>query len=257
MKTTIKLLMFLAFGVVIAGCENDDDQNDQVGTLEVAYKLVYNGEPLVLFDDYSYSNGEAISFSRVSFYVTDMALGSGDKTAELLDVSYLRAGEAHQNAAAAAKGLSMVFDKVPTGTYSGLGYRFGISDEQNDKVPADYPSSSDLSLSGEYWVGWKSYIYAKIEGRIDLDGDGQKETGLSLHLGTDDAKEWLSMAEDITISEDATTKLNISMDLFKILGAETSPLEFPRDAQIHSLNQAEIIGALADNVKQYTSFEMD
>jgi len=125
----------------------------------------------------------------------------------------LRLGQAHSNAAAAAEGLKFNLNGVKSGDYVNLSFDIGVPAEQNAMVPADFPSTNDLSLSGEYWPGWSSYVFCKVEGVIDFDGDGTPETDFALHLGADEALVNIELDRDFVVNDDQTTELVIPIEL--------------------------------------------
>jgi len=45
------------------------------GSVQLAFKLQYDGAPLVMFEDYAYPDGRAIEFTRFSMYVSDLSIG--------------------------------------------------------------------------------------------------------------------------------------------------------------------------------------
>ena len=43
-----------------------------------------------------------------------------------------------------------------------------------------------MADEGNFWPPWKSYIFVKLEGSVDNDGNGTLETGITLHTGGDE-----------------------------------------------------------------------
>ena len=220
------------------------------GSLVLNFKLLYEGEPLVMFEPLTYTTGERISFTRVSTYLSDITL---DNTL-VKDVDFIRIDEGHLDASDAAIGFSYILPGVPAGTYEKLSFRYGIRPEDNARRPADYPSGHPLAASGEYWVSWNSYIFVKFEGRIDTDGDGQEDQGFALHLGSDEAARIIESTANYTVTNGAMAPVEISIDLTNILGGNNSPYDLIENGQIHSLDQLPLIRLLADNLKTNTKF---
>ena len=109
-------------------------------------------------------------------------------------------------------------------------------------MPADHPSGNPLANSGEYWLAWNSYIFFKIEGYIDLDGDDEPETGVALHLGSDEVMRAFDLQNNT-----GTNDVMIQIDLNKIFG--TNPVyDIVANPQIHSLSQLPAILELAQNL---------
>ncbi len=122
----------------------------------------------------------------------------------------------------------------------------------NAKVPADFSSDNVLSNAAEYWAGWKSYVFAKVEGFIDLDGDGDEETGFALHLGGDDAYRAVSISDKMALDE-SSTKLYIDIQLERLFMNNGVMYDIAANPQIHSPEQNPIVIVLSDNL--VTCFE--
>ena len=108
------------------------------------------------------------------------------------DVQFVNMTETLRNAGNSADGYTLFEGKTKLSALDRLRFNIGLTPEQNSTVPADYTSGSPLAMPGEYWLAWKSYIFLKIEGWIDLDGDGMAETGVALHLGSDEVMKSIS-----------------------------------------------------------------
>ena len=68
-RTMKILLTFLSMSIFLISCGGDDDN-----TAVINLKLEYAGEPLVMFQEFDYPDGNKIEFSRISFYISDIEL---------------------------------------------------------------------------------------------------------------------------------------------------------------------------------------
>lgn len=250
MKITLKLLALLMISMTYMSCGDDEPSTTQNedGSVEMALKVTYDGQPLVLSQDYVYPDGKAMFFSRFSFYMSELTLRTEDATASSDVVSYIRLGVAHTNAAGAAEGLKFNLNGVESADYVNVSFGIGVPVEQNSMTPSDFLSSNDLSL-GEHWPDWNSYIFCKVEGRIDFDDDGIPETDFALHLGADEAFVNIELDRDFKVDDNQTTELIIPIELKNFFVNNGNIYDIESNPKIHSLGQQAQILELASNLK--------
>ena len=242
-------LLLISMTYISCGDDEPDVTQNTDGSVEMVLKVSYDGAPFDLSKDYVYPDGKAMYFSRFSFYLANLALRTEEGTASSDGINYLRLGQAHSNAAAAAEGLKFNLNGVKSGDYVNLSFDIGVPAEQNAMVPADFPSTNDLSLSGEYWPGWSSYVFCKVEGVIDFDGDGTPETDFALHLGADEALVNIELDRDFVVNDDQTTELVIPIELKNLFENGSTIFDIESNPKIHTLSQAGAIAELATNLK--------
>ena len=215
------------------------------GSLDINVKLEYQGEPLVMFTDYSYPDGRPITFTRFSFYSSEV----------MLDESQIQNVEFHNltnnNAVPedAANGFVWSIACVPPGEYNQFSFALGVPEELNEMGPSDFLSSHPLSRSSEHWFSWDSYIFCKLEGNLDSNNDGIKDVPIALHLGSDNAFRSLFFEKNISITSSNTTEIELVIDIYHFFGGETSTFDIDTNDQIHNLDQIPAIEELADNFK--------
>ncbi|MBK9254181.1 MAG: hypothetical protein IPM42_01700 [Saprospiraceae bacterium] len=242
----MKNLLFFAscFMVVfaISSCSSDEK-----GDLNLRFKLKYGSEDLKMFDQYTYPvTGEKLNFTKVSFYISDIAVHSDHSHGDLVEIDYINPTAAH-TAPVSQDGFVYKIKEVPVGEYSKLFFNLGVPATLNSKEPKDFNTSNPLSNPAEYWSAWKSYIFMRNEGRIDLDGDGSPEEGFALHLGGDDAYRFISINKSFSITKNQETFVDIEIDMQKLFNGKTQ-YDIRSTTQIHSLSQMPLIRILADNI---------
>ena len=210
-------------------------------------KLRYDDQALVMGANYTYPDGKAITFTRVSFFISDLSL-NGSESESILDAAFINPTIQHQSEAGATEGLTFPIGKTTVTSPNNLTFNLGLTPDQNATVPADYASGETLARPGEYWIAWKSYVFAKIEGFIDMDGNGEPETGISLHMGSDEARRLISLSGNVN-----RAIIPIEIDIRKVFGT-TDIYDIEGDPQIHSLSQLPQTNFLVDNLK--SSFEI-
>ncbi len=237
---------FLAIGLslCLSSCGGDDAEDVQLN-----FKMTYGDDPLVMFEDVAFADGRMMQFSRISFFVSDVAISSNGVSQGGLDVDYLMLSDSHLNLEAAQVGTPLKLSIEDGESFDKLQFNLGVTEDQNNSLPTDHTSSSPLSRTGEYWPGWESYIYAKFEGDIDLNDNGEYEPGetFSLHLGTEAA--FRSIEIDLTESKE---NYDVLIDIEKVFNNNGESYDIDGMRQMHGLSDQTInnINFLADNLSE-------
>lgn len=235
-----------------AGNETSESRVFQIlppsgGILALNMKLMYQDQPLVMFERYDYE-GMKLFFTRFSTYLSNVILKNGGDETEVLEVDFLNLTDSHETVMDAENGFTYQIGGVPTGNYDGLQFSIGVNETLNAQVPADFPPSSPLSKSGEYWASWESFIFQKTEAKLDIDGDDEFETQVALHLGSDDAFRTKNLERNIVVQDNETTNITLTVDVYEMLIQNDDAYDLVANPQIHSLSQVNLIRQLADNL---------
>ncbi len=236
MNSIKSCLSFIAIVLFLASCGTDGTQKE----ISIHAKLTYGGDPLVMFEDYTYPTGETLFFTRFSFFIDNLTLGED----QVIERDYIDLTNAHLSSADASIGEKIATTKVDPGVYD-MGFGIGVDKDLNERTPVDFTPGDVLSTVAEYWPGWESYVFVKVEGKIDLDGDGSKETGFALHLGNNNAYRNITYQNiDLNTNDDTT----ITIDLKSLFGEAGSYYDIATVPQIHTPDQNEQVAELADNL---------
>ena len=224
--------------------------DDPIADAEVRFRLRYEDKPLVTFEEVNYPDGKSLYVSRVSLFIEDFTL-VGDESITLFERDYFTLTDDHLSQASAQEGTVIFRGELAEGDYA-ANFNIGVDPVNNAKEPADFTSDNVLSNAAEYWAGWKSYVFAKVEGFIDLDGDGDEETGFALHMGGDDAYRAVSISDKMSLDANST-RLYIDIQLEKLFMSNGIMYDIAANPQIHSPEQNPLVIILSDNL--VTCFE--
>lgn len=221
MRKIFFLLLFSPL-FIASSCDQDNPTPEPAGNVDVIFKANYDGEVFLTQKEYDYTETMPIRFTSLNFFVANISLleqVDASEETELIEVDFVDLSFAEGQLAEAQAGITLSSRKVPAGTYTGLKIGFGIPADLNRTQPNDYGSNDVLSMSSHYWSGWNSYIFSKIEGVADVDGDGQFETsegeGISLHMGTDETftERILFPSTPIVVEEDGKVEIVLNLDV--------------------------------------------
>ncbi len=201
----------------------------------VNFSANYDGTPFVIGDTYEYEDGTPIFFTRFNFFVSDVALIAADGSeVEISNIELVDFTNQNLDIDSANEGYNIEFSDVATGEYTGMRFGIGVSDELNATSPSDYSGTHPLGGSGDYWAAWDSYIFAKLEGKVDVDLDGTFTSGIVYHTGGNEYYNEIEFDMPITIDEDNTSLPTIDIDVRKLLvRSENDYLDIINNSAVH------------------------
>lgn len=201
-------LLWIAAVLTFSSCDKTEDNSKP---FTITFKAVYDGAPLVKNVDYNYDTYK-VQFSRFNVFLSDIRLLKGSEEVQLSEIEYIDFTPAFAPNDNAVEVKLQV--KAPEGAYTGLKMGYGVKPALNAKQPSDFATGHPLNQENEYWSGWKSYIFNKIEGQGDSDGDGTPDIFMVYHCGSDRTYREYSFDHAFTMTENAN--MNVEFDLKKI-----------------------------------------
>lgn len=181
MKKFLFPSLFLAL-LAVTACE-DKDTSAPASDLTITFKALYDGKPLEKYKLYDYASYQ-VDFSRFNTFMTNITLLNGSQEVKLSDIEWVDFTPDSAPTDTAVD-VSIVLKNVPDAEYTGIRLGYGVPPALNAKQPKDFAPTHPLSRENEFWLGWGSYIFNKIEGRVDLNNNGVFDGGLIYHCGSD------------------------------------------------------------------------
>jgi hypothetical protein len=261
MKNLIVLLS-LSIALFASSCKDCnvvEPVEDPKSTVKLAFKANFDGQPLMRKTDYNFGI-LPVQFSRFTLFVTNISLLKGTEETRLTEAEFLEFfSESASNNASSVPTFS--YANIPSGDYTGIKIGFGVAPALNAKKPADFAATHALSNENEYWSGWKSYIFSKIEGVADLDAvNGDYESFLNYHCGSAAAQD-IDIFTSFTFEQPivvtgAEKQIVVNFDLKKLftMGSKLLAITEP-DNQFTGTNPNDLFLAkkIMDNWKLATS----
>lgn len=205
------LLLLLLAAISFSACEDDPDPVVSKDNFTLSFKVTYDGLPLEKYKNYPYAD-RTINFDKFNIYLSDITLLKGSQEVKLSDIEWVNFTPDFAPSDSAVV-VTYKYD-VPDGDYTGIRIGYGVKPDLNAKTPANFPPDHPLYIESEYWSGWNSYIFAKVQGKYDLDGDATPETVLFYHCGSDPVYNVASFMHDIPVAD--TGALTVEFDLKKL-----------------------------------------
>ena len=191
-----KLLALSLFAVLVLACCKDDDDccvtppND--GSLELNFTTQTQNGNMILFENFNLNDNTQLNINKLQFYISDIRLLKGSEEISIGEVDLVDF-RTHSNPAVASMGESYYYHDISEGIYTGVKFGIGVNPDLNAYDPVYYNAlgTDHLLSSGiDYWSGWESYVFTKIEGFFDRNGNGTAGGGeddeeITYHTGTD------------------------------------------------------------------------
>lgn len=222
-------------------------KKDEVTGMDLTIRLqvLYQGNPMTNQVEYAYPDGKTFILTKFSTYMSDLTVQSGSQEETLEEVLLINMTETMRTSAGSEQGYLVYSGKTKLNSIDRIHFNLGLTPEQNSTIPADHTPGTPLAMPGEYWLAWESFIFTKIEGWIDLDGDQMAETGVALHLGSDEVLKSFSFD-----TLDRTGTLTILIDLAQVFSQDGTIYDIEANPQIHSLSQIESLRELSNNLEK-------
>jgi hypothetical protein len=221
MKNTLLLgLALLLFSA--NSCKKHD--HGPKGSLSITFKAVYENEPLLVFTDYLTPDARKLQFHVFNFFLSDIELvKDNDEVVRLKDVEFIDFN-GNTDLAKATTGIRINLSEVGIGSYKAIRFGVGVAPDKNAKEPGDFPSDPYLGEPGNYWAAWNSYIFSRLEGRIDtLPNAAGGDVSYLYHTGVDGMYQARSFTKTIEISSNSNSEIIFNVnakDIFYKSGAE-------------------------------------
>lgn len=181
--------------------------------------------------------GREITFKSAQVYLSEIRLLRADGSeepfgADPVEVTALRAGtsdaenKAHHEVIRISDRILLLqlqkgpqtalLGQAPAGQYSGLRFVLGIRGQANHvaitEVPEHHPLAR-LEDGSNFWAWHNGYIFTRIEGRLDLDGDRVLEDDWYFHLGGDGFQQEITLSGPFELHSGQPFTLPIQFDL--------------------------------------------
>lgn len=244
--------LFFLFPIVVlslffSACDGDDEV--QGGILELTFKANYGDSPLVMLDEtYTYPDGTPIKFQLINYYVSDITLVAPQENKEttVSEVELISYADFYdQNTA--ENGIQFVYDDLAPGTYEELQLGLGLTPELNGTQPSNYQAGHPLTEN--FWSWARGYVFAKIEAKADLNGDGTFDDNITYHIGANELFSNMTVQQPIVIQKDNPVQLIFELDLEQVLQRDGNYLDLNVESNtVDHTNDEAIYGWLWENL---------
>lgn len=201
---------------LLGGCKKDETKpQPQTKEVTVFLKATWDGQPLEQAKDYVWEGTKVFDIQRFTLYLSDIELTKAGANTRLSEIEFFDFFSDPSSTLAQTKSFKT---KILADKYDGLKIGFGVKPDLNAKQPKDFAAGHPLANEIEYWLGWKSYIFSKIEINADLDNSpAVKETFLSYHAGSATKRDvYRTGQQSVSVDLSDKSEFTLEIDLKKL-----------------------------------------
>lgn len=232
----MKNLLLLGLALIILSansCKKPDDKTK--GDLKIIFKAFYETDPLVVFNDYQTPDGHNLQVHVLNFFLSHIELvKENDEVLRLKDIAFIDFN-INTDLDKATAGISITFDEIAVGSFKTLRFGVGMEPGLNAKEPGDYSTDPYLGDLGNYWTAWNSYIFSRIEGRLDtLPAQAGGDVFYLYHSGVDGMYQQRSFSKNFSIEGGKTKELEIHLNVKDVFYKDGARIYIPDANVSHS-----------------------
>ncbi len=209
-------------------------------TLVLEIASIVGDQPLV-YDQVYQVNGMATSFSTAQFYLSQVQIGDhGDM--ESLDTYLLISPEKDH----------YEVGEIKAGHKHSLHFGVGVDSASNFLDPSTYEANHPLAPKSPsmHWSWNSGYIFIRLEGKVDTDGDDVLETDFEFHIGTKNL--YRTFEYDVHFDADeADSHLEMTVDFAKFF----TGIDLKTDRVTHTMDNMPLAMTVVNNLS--TVFSVD
>lgn len=221
----------------LAACDAEMDDEPAMVSLEIQPMVGTDGLQMGAAHDLG---GTKVALSGARVYVSEIALLREDGTEVTFTGETVTAPAKTGTGADAQTITHTVSDRVllfkhdlgedtfslgeaPASTYSGIRLKVGLDGTTNrmdpTAVPASHPLAKQTDLNN-HWSWNSGYLFARIDGAVDADGDGVGDAGddakVQMHMGMTPLARTVTLNTTFSLTEGAMQKIHLMMDYEKL-----------------------------------------
>ncbi len=233
-KLQFSIFLIFASAVLFNSCTSD---TPNPATIEIIIKAKYKDQTIIFNPEnsYEYFDGSRIKFTRSEFFINNFKLTSNTGTVKNFgELKHVRFDEFQINSQKAEQGVKLIFKAFAEGNYDGISFDIGLTPNLNKTSPSDYKADHVLSNPDNYWSGWNSYIFARVEGNVQ-NANG-KTALFAYHCGFDESFRVVEIKRPITVKDGQINTFIIEIDHHHFFGDSTKYLDIYSNPIIHESN---------------------
>ena len=230
-KSILSLFSVLFAAILFVGCDSDVMHDDHTMT-SLRLQPLFDGQQLVAGQTYDH-NGTAINFGTARVYLSEIVLIKEDGTEVPFEGETFAVpakNETNEDVTLTVTDRVILakhdlghdewdLGEVESGSYKGIRFKVGIDGANNRIDASQVPSTNPLAKQTDknnHWSWANGYIYLRMDGQVDSDGDGTPDTAWETHIGKTTFVKTVELDTDFDLDPD-NNLIHITVDYHKFL----------------------------------------
>jgi len=222
---------------ILMVCLTQFSCKDKSASLSFNIKALYDNAPLLMDEVmvYNHVDGTPFKLSTFHFFLSDVKLYSEGNPVQIIDIQHVDFTTGNKTSSGAANGQTFEIADVKPGVYDKIEFSIGVPSDLNSTLPSDYGYDHPLGPANqnEHWPSWDGYIFATIEGRQDVDGDGMF-TSFSYHTGFDNLYRTRTITKEIEIKESQQNSIAVELNVNDVFSNGIFTLDLVNNPVVHA-----------------------
>ncbi len=240
--------IFIVLTLVVTSCiDREVKPISETTNANVQFVAQYGDELLLMNTIYDYPTDFKVRFTSFKFFISNITLlQEGTNGILISDISLVDFTDSNQTEAGALQGINIPLSQIPLGDYSGIKLGIGVTSEYNNTKPDDYGDSHPLKDESNFRSSQEGYVFTKICGDADLNGDGQFNHSLIYETISDPIYREITLPTNILLDDNTENKIRLIVDLERIFIPQNGDaLDIQNDNIIYT--EFPIMSFIADN----------
>lgn len=218
----------LVAALFLTGCDADSMDSKEDVDLTLRLQGMFGSQQLVAGTTYDH-NGTNVTVSTARVYLSDFVLTTtdGQEITVTTDPVTVPAKDENDNDVTHTVTDKIVLTKhdmgmedyhfgtVPEGDYSSISFRIGIVGQDNrvdaSQVPATHPLAKQTDKNN-HWNWANGYIYLRLDGQVDTDGDGTVDETWETHIGKENFSRVVTLDTEFSLDHEMGNQLHLMVD---------------------------------------------
>ncbi len=234
-----KWFFLLSLLLVFSNCKDDEDTDDGLSDLKIAFPFTINGNELVHDQTYIDAGGLRVKVSLLKYYISNLKFISTSNDTTLIKDVFLYDSE----------NIQTISSILSAGNYKTIEFGLGLTAEQNASDPDSYTADHPLSYAqAMHWGQWQKFKFLMIEGRADEDVNADTwNQAFSYHLGFDEAYRLITINKNFTLTDDGINEIDLTLEFNKMFYGENDTVNLITESDVHGApNELILNGRIAD-----------
>lgn len=180
--------------------------------------------------------GTALRFTDMRYYLSGFEVWWVESVDDVAGVVLVHPGESRY-----------YVGRVIASEYNNLYCKVGVTEDLNHLNPGRYAGANPLGVQtpSMHWNQTDGYIFLRLEGEYDSDGDGEPDTPFLIHLGGDENLSFCDIYPwEVDGSEAEEVLARIDFDPLKLF----TNIDFPMENSTQTWDFPEIAAMVSSNV---------
>jgi len=203
------LFYYFIFSFLLFSACRPDCETEEAGTLKLNFVFVANNQ-IIDNNTFSFTNAWDMQLTTLKMYFSNIKANNitNNRNEDILDVHLVDFNNIST--------LSINVE-LESGNYNNFSLGIGLDPQTNLIDPNTVVSNNPLHIfNGMHWAAWDTYIFMKLDGKIDTALSNDFNYPFTYHPGAEELYELKTFSSDFNIYPNLETEIDIIVNINNI-----------------------------------------